>query len=112
MPTYERTAHAVTGYMPSSSAGGLESREALPDVLELRFRPDRDDILVRVRRKDVEEVRVGSAIGDQTGIQLILRDDHDVEVINRIRLAPGVVPFEDPLLTRLTREAIITSIFV
>jgi hypothetical protein len=100
---------AVTGYLADASAKQLSSQRSG----HLEVRPERGytDVVMRVDRADVTEVRTGSSVQGETLVQLILRDGANVETIIRTTAdIRGITRFYDPTLTRLTAAATVKVI--
>ena len=105
-----REALGVTGFVPSEVAERLEGGGH--DVVDVRVAPGRDDVLMRVARSGIAEVRLGATQGGETAVQLILEEGHDIETVVRYKATvEGVQRFHDPALNRLTASAVVTKIF-
>ena len=102
-------AFGVTGFVPSELAERLE--DGGDDVVEVRVASGRDDVVMRVKRADVAEVRLGATSDGETTVQLILDEGHEVETVLRHKATvEGVMRFHDPALSRLTARAVATVI--
>ena len=110
-----RLAYAATGYVSADVAARLraEGRSALPDYVDVQVEPGEDEVVMRVRREDVADVRLGPTTEGHTGVQLILNEGHEVETVTKLRRQHvGIHRFADPTIGRLTAQAVITRIFV
>lgn len=104
-----REAMAITGYVPEGEVEGLTSA----GTIDVRPERDIDTVLMQIQGKDVESVRVGSAEGGLTLVQLILRDGAEVRSVTVTRTdAEGMRAFHDPVLNRITQEATAKKIMI
>lgn len=97
-----REAMAVTGYI------GADYVDKIKHSDQIEIWPERDvkEVVIRVKGKDVEDVRVGSTQSGSTLVQLILRDGSPVETAVRATIDPhGMKAFHDPVLNRIRQEA-------
>jgi hypothetical protein len=107
-----KTAYAVTGYVSNQLARKLSNKE-LRGIIDVKPELGRDEVVARVSSEQIAEVRVGSSIKGETLVQLILRDNAQVEtVIKTSANIKGIQQFNDPVLTRLVASATAKSIAV
>jgi len=105
-----REAYAVTGYVPNDVAKKLKAKT--PGTVEVSPERGVHPVFMQVDGADVTDVRVGATSGDQTLVQLILRDEAAVHTVTRLAAAKGVNAFLDPSLARLTAVAVANKIVV
>ena len=99
-----REVFAVTGYVPDADAATL--RKGASGSVEVQPERDASEVRMRVRGEDVAEVRVGSSQGGQTLVQLLLRENAEVETVLRAQATrDGISRFADPALQRLAASA-------
>lgn len=97
-----REAMAVTGYV----AADYVDRIKQSDQIEIWPERDVSEVVMRVKGKDVEDVRVGSTQSGHTLVQLILREGSSIETAVQARVDPqGMKAFHDPVLNRIRQEA-------
>jgi hypothetical protein len=97
-----REAMAVTGYLEEA----LVDKIALMEQVELRPELEVEDVFIRVRGSQIEEVRVGSAKKGWTLVQLILREGAITETAVRVGTSnSGMKAYHDPVLNRVRQEA-------
>ena len=104
-----KEAYAITGFLPTAVASKLSDRavESVDVLIDKK-----SDTVVRVATKDIAEVRMGPASKGMTGVQLILREKIDVDVVGKLSTKKGVEPLLDPILGRLSNTSIVTRIYV
>jgi hypothetical protein len=101
-----REAMAITGYVSDALAQALASGKAAGGAIEVKPERGYDDVVARVNRSDVTEVRVGASVKGESLVQLILRKDATVETIVRTPAnVKGLQRFYDPTLNRLIQAA-------
>ena len=107
-----KAAYAVTGYLSNQLARKLSNKE-LTDVVDVKPEIGHDEVVARVRIDQIAEVRLGSSSKGDTLVQLILRDNAQVETIIKTSAnLKGIQQFHDPVLTRLVASATAKSIAV
>jgi hypothetical protein len=93
-------AQSVVGYFPDSVVQDLQQGKGLHNkTLELPLQPGQAGSKVRVRRDDIDEVRVGPSTQGHTSVQLILKPEANYELVT----AP---PTEENLLTAINDPAL------
>jgi hypothetical protein len=108
-----REAMAVTGYVPDEVARALASGKAAGGAVEVKPERGHDEVVARVDRSDIAEVRVGASVRGESLVQLILRKNATVETVLRAPAnAKGVQRFHDPNLNRLVQAATAKNIIV
>jgi hypothetical protein len=90
--------NAIVGYLPDAAANALASGQYASGPIEVRLEPGNDNVHVRVDRKDVAGVLVGSSKNGESGVQVFLNDQATVETVTRgladdLRLRPIKDPF-------------------
>jgi hypothetical protein len=106
-----KEAFAVTGYVPGNTLRKLESGGA--GKIDVSVERGSDEVIMRVDRADVAEIRTGASVKNETLVQLILRPDAAVETVVKTQAnVKGVARFNDPMLQRLTATATAKSITV
>lgn len=91
-------AQSVVGYFPDSVVKDLQQGSGLRnETLELPLEPGGASRL-RVRRSDVEEVRLGPSAKGHTSVQLILKAEAQYDFVS-------VAPREEELLTPIRDPA-------
>ena len=104
-------AFAVTGYVPDKALQELES--GLAGKIDVRVERDSDEVVMRVDRADVAEIRAGASARNETIVQVILRAGAAVETVVKTKASlEGVARFNDPVVQRLTATATAKSIAV
>lgn len=107
-----REAMAVMGYVPTSSVGDLSVQGGDP-IIELFPDISTKEVVLRVAKADVSEVRVGNPQAGFTLVQLILNDGANVESAIRTTADPaGLRSFHDPILNRIKQEATAKKIMI
>jgi hypothetical protein len=72
----------VIGYIPDSVAQQLRTgRGMTDDTLELPLEPGKRETRVRIRRADINEVRLGPSTEGHTGVQMVLKPDARYELV-------------------------------
>lgn len=97
----------VIGYVPSKGAGRLKGKKG---TVDLRFERGNDKVLMRVRREDIADVRIGETKGGEARAQVILKPGSVVETV--IKAFRDVKAIDDPTLSRLTASALVSVSFV
>ena len=106
-----KEAFAVTGYVPDEALRKLESDVA--GKIDIRVERNSDEVVVRVDRADVAEIRAGASVNNETIVQVILRAGAAVETVVKAKASlEGIARFNDPVLQRLTATATAKSIQV
>jgi hypothetical protein len=106
-----KEAFAVTGYVPDEALRKLESDVA--GKIDVRVERNSDEVVMRVDRADVAEIRAGASVNNETIVQVILRAGAAVETVVKAKASlEGVARFNDPVLQRLTATATAKSIQV
>jgi hypothetical protein len=106
-----REAMAVTGYVPDNVARALHKDRS--GSVEVSPEREVDEVVARVQRRDIAEVRVGASVRGTTLVQLILKTNATVETIVRTQAnAKGLQRFYDPNLNRLRQAATAKNILV
>jgi hypothetical protein len=106
-----KEAFAVTGYVPDKALQELDSKRT--GKIDVRVERGSDEVVMRVDHAQVEEIRTGASIKNETLVQIILRRNAAVEtVVNTEANIKGVARFNDPVLQRLTATATAKSITV
>jgi hypothetical protein len=106
-----KEALAVTGYVPDKALQELESGSV--EKIDVRVERGSDEVVMRVNRADVAEIRTGASIEGEILVQIILRAGATVETVVRTQANfAGVARFNDPVLQRLTATATAKSIAV
>ncbi len=104
-------AFAVTGYVPDKALQELES--GLNGKIDVRVERNSDEVVMRVDRADVAEIRVGASARNETIVQVILRAGAAVETVVKTKASlEGIARFNDPVLQRLTATATAKSIAI
>ena len=94
-------AHSVVGYFPDSVVHDLQQGKGLQnETLELPLQPGQAGSKVRVKRSDVDEVRVGPSIKGHSSVQLILKPEASYDLVS-------AAPTERDLLTAINDPALI-----
>lgn len=109
-----RVAYAVSGYVADdqvSARGGEWAPSG--DTVELLLEPGRRERVIRVPVKDVAEIRSAPQAGGHLMVQLVLREDANVETA----VAGGVGDdswsrLSDPLLGVSATASVITKIMI
>jgi len=96
--------YAITGYVADRVVDQLDSKHN--EQVEVSPALGEPDVLMRIKRGDIAEVRKGSSTKGQTLVELILRDGAPVETVLRSTAdVKGVARFNDPAISRLTASA-------
>lgn len=104
-----REAMAITGYIPASRV------ERVSSARFVEVFPERNvsSVLMRVRSRDIAEIRVGSTQEGLTLVQLILLEGAEVQTVTLTSAdAEGMRAFHDPVLNRIRQEATAKKIMV
>lgn len=107
MPAIEGDVTGVVGYVPVNSIRRLKGKSG---TVDLKFERGNDKVLMRVKREDIVEVKVGRRQGDEARAQVILKPGSVVETV--IKALRDVKAIDDPTLTRLTASALVSVSFV
>jgi hypothetical protein len=101
--------YAITGYVSDVLAARLQGGQF--GSVEVCPERGRQDVKMRVDLSAVTEVRVGSSLGGETLVQLLLQDGAQVETVITTTADPqGMKRFLDPALERLTAAATVKVI--
>jgi hypothetical protein len=106
-----KEAFAVTGYLPDKALQDLESSRT--GKIDVRVERGSDEVVMRVDQADIEEIRTGVSVKNESLVQVILRADAAVKTVVKTQAnIKGVARFNDPVLQRLTATATAKSIAV
>ena len=107
MPAVQGDVTGVVGYVSVSSSKRLKGKSG---TVDLRFERGNDTVLMRVKREDIIDVKVGKKQGNEVRAHVILKPGSVVETV--IKALRNVKAIDDPTLTRLTASALVSVSFV
>ena len=108
-----KEAFAVTGYVKNEIARKLDSGKFDAEHLDVRVESKSDLVVMRVKKTDISEARLGASAKGEVLVQIILVDNAHVQtIINHDASVKGLRRFNDPVVQRLTALATVKSISV
>lgn len=99
---------AVTGYVPNEVASRLTTRDKqlTEGTIDVKVERGFDEVMMRVNLADVTEVRSGASSKGETLVQLMLRDEFNVQTIIKTPASfQGISRLYDPTLQLLIASA-------